>query len=186
MTSATGETTATTLTSPDIKWRWLFGWTAKFTESWGSLPATPIIYFGLLLGTINVILRDPTPGNAGDVIAQPWASLMWRILSVISPLLAFLSGYLIVNFHGVKRLFGLWLRLAGDLGQFVALATFLLGRIAAGPISEARLYVIYGLSGVLVYVGMLAVRDIWILIQVEEITRELERQDRLTDGNVGI
>lgn len=159
------------------KWRLLFGWTAKFTEDWGSLPATPIIYLSLLAGTIHVIVTDPHPGGPEDVVDQWWASVAWRVLGILAPILAIVAGKLICKFSGQVRLFGLWLRLAGDVGQFIAILALMLGRVLQdeGLYDDPRVYFTYALFGVLGFIGMLVIRDVWILFQVEEITRELDQ-----------
>ena len=149
-----------------LRWHWLFGWTARFTESWGALPAVPILYGTLLLGAIQVSVFDPIPGGPDDIATEWWASLSWRILSIMSPVLAFIAWWLINRRSGQTRLFGLWLRLAGDLGRWLE---------DRGEYDDPRIYFTYALTGVLIFVGMLVIRDVWILVQVEEITRELER-----------
>lgn len=171
-----------TFLSLDVKarrWHWVFGWTARFTESWGSLPAVPILYAMLFFGALHVTLTDPIPGGLGDVAFEPWASISWRVLSMVSPAIAWLAWWLIDRKRGNVRLFGLWLRFAGDIGQFIALASFLLSRAVTDRQEEyddPHVYLTYALLGVLGFVGMLVLRDLWILIQVEEITRELEHQ----------
>ena len=142
----------------------------------------PIIYLFLLLGTFHIIVVDPRPGGIGDIAVEWWASLAWRILAVMSPLLTLLAGWIISNRRGMTRLFGLWLRMAGDLGQFCALGTFLIGRFIEddNDYDDPQILLTYGLVGVIVFVGMLVLRDVWVLIKVEEITRELDRLDQLS------
>ena len=160
--------------------RWLFAWPAKFADNWGSLPAAPIFYATLLAGAVHVVLFDPASGGADDIVIEHWPALAWRFLAVLSPILAMVAGFLIAHTNGHLRASALWLRLAGDFGLGTTLGTFLLGRLVedSSEYDDPRIYLTYALIGASGFIWMLVLRDIWILLQVEEITRELERLKR--------
>ena len=155
--------------------RWLFGWTGQFSDNWGTLPAVPVLYTAMLLGTLQITLtRRGTV--TGEIHTPIWVSDVWRASSLISPALVALAWYLVVNKPGKPRLIGLWLRFGGDVGQAVALSVFLLIRLHYAPIDDdAHIFLMYIVGGVFFLVCMLVVRDIWILGLVQEIAAHLER-----------
>lgn len=154
--------------------RWMFGWADRFTDTWGALPAEPILYFFMLTGLLQIII---TPRAVSQSTLTPiWISDLWRISGLVSPLLCVLAWYLVNKRTGRARLMGLWVRFAGDFGQAIALAVFLVIRSTSFPVDDdAHVYLMHIVAGVLFFVCMLVLRDVWILVKVEEIAAHLER-----------
>jgi hypothetical protein len=153
--------------------RWLFGWANRFSDTWGSLPAVPVLYFFMFLGTVQIIATS-TPGQV--LHAPYWVSMLWRGSALCSPMLVVLAWYLVTHRAGRQRLFGLWMRFAGDFGQAIALAVFLTMRLAYTPVhDDAHIFLMYIVGGVFTFVTMLVIRDVWILRRVQEIAAYIER-----------
>lgn len=157
--------------------RWLFGWTGQFADSWGTLPAVPVLYTAMLLGTLHItVARHGTV--VGEISTPAWVSDVWRVSGFISTLLVVAAWYLVTHHPGKPRLFGLWLRLIGDFGEAIALSVFLLIRLHYAPIDDdAHVFLMYIVGGVFTLVCMLLVRDAWILLRVQEIAARLQRLD---------
>jgi hypothetical protein len=154
--------------------RWLFGWADGFTDTWGALPAEPILYFFMLTGLLQIMVFPRS--STGGVTDGGWISGLWKVSGVVSPLLCLVAWYLINKCRGQQRLVGLWVRFAGDFGQATALGTFLLIRLTNSPIDDdAHVYLMHIDVGVLTFVLMLVLRDIWILLRVEESAAHLTR-----------
>ena len=155
--------------------RWLFGWADRFTDTWGSLPAVPVLYTFMLCGTLNIILTPNNPTSEG-VHTPGWVSDLWRFSSLLAPMLVALAWYLVEHRSGRQRLIGLYLRFAGDAGQAVALGVFLVIRLSFTPVSDdAHIFLMWIVGGVFAFVLMLVARDLWILRRVQEIASVLEQ-----------
>lgn len=157
--------------------RWLFGWTDRFTDTWGSLPAVPVLYAFMLCGTLQIMTRR---GNVTvQVHVSAWISDTWRCSSLLSPLLVGLAWHLVTHHSGRKRLIGLYLRFAGDFGQAVALGVFLIIRLSYSPVNDdAHIFLMWIVGGVFAFVCMLVARDLWILRRVQEVAMILERLEK--------
>jgi len=158
--------------------RWMFGWAERFTDTWGALPAEPILYFFMFSGLLQITaFPRPSASSANTPANTPdWVSELWRVAGFAAPLLCLIAWYLINKRTGSQRLAGLWVRFAGDFAQATALTTFLIIRFADSPINDdAHVYLMNIDVGVLVFVVMLVLRDVWILVKVEEIAAHLER-----------
>lgn len=153
----------------------MFGWADRFTDTWGALPAEPILYFFMLTGLIQIIATPKA--STGQITDTPiWVSDTWRISGLVAPLLCILAWYLVNKRTGRQRLFGLWVRFAGDFGQAIALTVFLIIRSTNVPVDDdAHVYLMHLLTGVLAFVVMLVLRDVWILLKIEEISAHLTR-----------
>lgn len=153
---------------------WLFGWADGFTDSWGALPAEPILYFFMLTGILQIII---TPVAAATVTHTPVSiSDTWRVSSLVAPVLCLLAWWMIHKSSGRIRLAGLWVRLAGDVSQLCSLTVFLVIRLTYTPINDdVHVYLMHVMMGVAAFVLMLVLRDLWILLRVEEIASHLER-----------
>jgi hypothetical protein len=155
--------------------RWMFGWAERFADTWGALPAEPILYFFMLTATLQIILT-PRPATGAPSATPVWVSDLWRTTGLIAPALCLIAWYMINKRAGRARLAGLWVRFAGDFSQAIALSIFLVLRIANTPVDDdAHVYLMHVVTGVLVFVAMLVMRDVWILLKVEEIAMHLSR-----------
>lgn len=158
--------------------RWMFGWASRFTDDWGTLPAEPVLYFFMLTGSIQIIATQSHQALPAVHPDATWVSVGWRIITLISPLLAALGWWLVNRRTGQTRLFGLWMRFAADFGQAIGLVFFLIIRLANTPVDDdAHVYLMHLSMGVLCFVVMLVVRDVWILRRVQEIASYLDRLD---------
>jgi hypothetical protein len=157
----------------------MFGWAARFSDDWGTLPAEPVLYFFMMTGAIQIILtKAPAPQPVSH--SPYWVAILWRVTTVAAPLLAVLGWWLVSKRSGSARLFGLWMRFAGDFSQAVGLMFFLLIRWSNTPVNDdAHVYLMHLAMGVFAFVAMLVVRDVWILRQVSSIAAYL---DRLAEG----
>ena len=163
--------------------KWLFGWANRFTDNWGALPAEPILYFFMLFGTLQIVTSG-RPTLTLTLRLPSWVESVWETSSVAGPLLSLVAYWLVTRFVGRVRLFGLWNRFAGDFSQAISLAVFIVMRIySSPPIDDAHIYLMNIVVGVLCFVIMLVLRDIWTLIRVEEITAHLKR---LEDAGLSI
>jgi hypothetical protein len=163
--------------------KWLFGWANRFTDTWGALPAEPILYFFMLVGTLQIVVSGrPTLTVSVDLPA--WVESVWEVSSVIGPFLSLVAYVLVTRFAGRVRLFGLWNRFAGDFSQVISLTVFIMMRFYSSPVADdAHIYLMNIVLGVLCFVIMLVLRDVWTLIRVEEITAHLKR---LEDAGLSI
>lgn len=168
--------------SPGVR-HWFFGWASTPTDHWGVLPAVPVLYFFMLTGTLHIIA---TPGGtiSGVPHIPAWGALIWRVSGLVAPLLATLAWYLVNKRSGKPRLFGMWLRFAGDFSQMISLLVFVVMRTAYSPVTDdAHIYLMHLAYGVLAFVLMLVARDVWILLKVQEIAGYIER---LSDAGVDL
>lgn len=154
--------------------RWMFGWPSGQIDNWGTLPAVPVLYFFMLVGSLHIIATDGDYALPAD--APPyWVGILWRVTTVVAPLLA-LTGWWMVSKHtGGVRLSGLWLRFAGDFGQATGLLVFLVLRMGDIPFNDdPRVYLVYVAAGTFFLVVMMVARDVWILWQVRKVAADIE------------
>ncbi len=146
-----------------------------FTSSsaWRRVPFQPVLYLLLWAGSVRIILGDAPPVPFDNV--DPWVDVGWNVLSVASPPLALWSWWLILHSRLPRAaLVGLWVRLAADAGQFIALLTFHLATaLKDGWPGEAHAYMRYAFAAVMAFVLTLIARDLWSISVTNRLARTL-------------
>jgi hypothetical protein len=153
-----------------------------FTTPWRVVPASPILYVFVFVAGVHVIA---TTGNAelgfDEAGFVPVVYYWWNFLVVVSPFMVCLAYILIRKAHGHARLWGFWLRLAGDFGTAAAVTAMVTTRLLIlSPnviMSDAQLFSLIILCGVAVFMLELVVRDIGALVVMEKLARQLHEID---------
>lgn len=147
-------------------------------DSWHRVAYQPVLFTFLWGAAIRVAVSDQ-PGIPIDAVVSAGADEIWLTLSLVCPPLAFLSWFLILKSRLPRAsLIGLWLRLAADMGQFVALLVFHIVSLflAVQRNAEIQVYYRYLTGATLVFVFLLALRDIWSLLLTERLATRI-RED---------
>lgn len=153
-----------------------------FTTPWRVVPASPTLYVFVFVAGVHVIA---TTGNAelgfDEAGFVPAVYYWWNFLVVVSPFMVCLAYMLIRKAHGHARLWGFWLRLAGDFGTAAAVTAMVTTRLLIlSPntiMSDAQLFSLIILCGVAVFMLELVVRDIGALVVMEKLARQLHEID---------
>lgn len=152
------------------------GWLYRyFNRDWAALRFQPLAFLFLWLGTWHVLWTDNYPPIELSQVIGAWAYGGWIGLSLGSPVLLG-AAYLAMRSNRYAKYVGLWLRLAADFGQAVAVGVFLAAWIVqrgAGE-NDYRLYLFFTAVSVLVFLVVMVVRDVWQLVVVERLATRLE------------
>ena len=146
------------------------------------IAAEPILVASTWIAAWHVMLSD----NSQACCAPWWADIglshtyatMWAWLMLTTPVYVIVAYALIM--HGVGRLkvFGLWLRLGGNVGIMLGVGAFVTARLRYHQFEppDAAFFALIMLSGVLAFTCSLVVRDILVLIKLDKLACVLERQ----------
>lgn len=155
-------------------WRWAATWAASQSRrSWWVLPLQPIFAVTMLVAGVVAAI----PGIDFDTFHDRLGAVAghgWLTLGVMCPLMTLLSYWLILRHPGRRRYLGFWLRLGGDLGQFVVVAAFAMLHVSDTG-SDEDVYVAVWFGGVLVALLMMVVRDVWELVLTERLAARIHR-----------
>ena len=132
----------------------------------------------LWLGTWHVLWTDNYPPIELSQVIGPWAFGGWIGLSLVSPPLLCAAYLAVHSRNGYAKYVGLWLRLAADFGQAVAVAVFLAAWIVqrGAGVNDYRLYLFFIAASVQAFLVVMVVRDVWQLVVVERLATRLERE----------
>lgn len=153
------------------------------TGAWHHVAAQPIIFFCLWCAALRITFTEDFPHIRFQQVFAPWVEGVWLATGLLCPVLALASWWLIAGSSWPRSsLFGLWVRLGADLGQFIALLTFhvavVLTQSSLQGVTEARIYLRYALAGVMAYVGALVVRDIWAIMSANSLAKTIRDQQQ--------
>lgn len=130
----------------------------------------PYLFLAIFYGTaISVFFGSDNVDPPGiDLELSEW---LWAVTGIGSPVLAFVSVWLIIHRTGACRYRALWMRLSADILAMTAMVTFLYEHIAvhAEHPFEGAIVV-----ASIVFMGLLAWRDIRFLIVTERLARRLD------------
>lgn len=156
------------------QWRAWTRWAVKQTrQSWWLLPLQPVVALTVLAAGIVAIWPGldfaEVHSRLNPVIAHGWMGL-----GILAPSMTLVSYSLILRCRGLVRYAGFWLRLGGDIGQFVVLATFVMMHVSATD-NDEDVYVAVCFAGALVALLMMVVRDVWEIALTEQLTTRIHR-----------
>jgi hypothetical protein len=155
-----------------------------FATPWRVVPAQAVIYTFLFIAAVHVIVT-----TSNEQIGFREAGLgaatyyWWNVLILLGPAMTGVAYLLIRHASGHLTVWGLWLRLGGDLSVLATLtaliATWIMVLTDVGPLGDSPLFALIALSGLTVFTGMLVVRDIGALIVLERIANVIHRRESL-------
>jgi len=148
--------------------------------------AEPLLYLAVFIGAIHIVFIDMRVDAAShnhfglDAFTHSWLPEIglgffgwgWMFLMITSPLQVALAWVLIHYGTGRRRVFGMWNRLGGNIGICLGLSAFIISRILAYNLDppDSPLFALIILTGVALYTGSLALRDILSLIALRVMT----------------
>lgn len=146
-------------------------------DEWGPRIAyQPMLYLGCFLAALTILIFGDftnVPSHPGiDADRQYGLFWIWGSLSLICPVLALGSLWLIQHRRGLTRYRGLWLRLAADIGQCTAMVMYVILRLTWG---DYHVYPVAVLMSATLFVFHLIIRDLRQLRQVEHLASRLHR-----------
>lgn len=108
---------------------------------------------------------------------------MWVGLSLACPPMLLVAHQLIKKYPGRLRYFGLWLRLAADIGQLAAVLAFWILLITStpnalidlDPNTATEYYALKIWLAVIVFMVLLVIRDVWKIALTERVANKLEK-----------
>lgn len=150
-----------------------------FSINWRILPFQPILFFFIFLAALIISIDDT---SAPLWVTDP-VFVMWVGLSLACPPMLLVAHYLIKKFPGRPRYFGLWLRLAADIGQLAAVTAFWIllvttspnALIDLDPSTATEFYALKIWLAVIVFMVFLVIRDVWKIVLTERIANRLEK-----------
>ena len=149
--------------------RWLFP--PEGTDDWRKIAFQPMLYFFLWLGALTLLIFGGFFTDQPTFIYHSSLFWTWGGLSLFCPPLALVSLHLVTSPSGRKKYFGLWVRLAADVGQFVALVVYLAQRFR---VDDIHIYGQFSVVSCAVFVGHLVGRDVSRIISVEQLASKIE------------
>lgn len=150
-----------------------------FNKRWPLIAFQPILYFFVFGATLRLAyLQSPPP--AFDVIIYDNFYIVWLSLGILSPVLSFISWFLIEKRTGRKRFMGMWLRLAADIGVFTTLITYHVTTAftRGAPISEAKIFSRYLLGACILFTFILIIRDMWTVYLTERLASKINKESK--------
>lgn len=153
---------------------WLY---RQFSTDWAPLRFQPILFLVCWLGTIHVWATDNPPIGFAESLGH-WGWPMWLTLSLSAPVMLAAAYAAVYLGSGYVRYMGLWLRLGANLGQLAALSAFLATFISQRGISnDYRLYFLFLAAGIVVFLVLMIVRDVWQLALTERIAARIRSHE---------
>lgn len=141
-------------------------WPSDEYVRWRLLPAQPLMYLFLFGATIWGLFTD----RPHDLLYLDSLGLYvsWSICGIFSPLLFGVASYLVLrtDLHNRWLRFGLYWRLAADVGMFTYLAIICLAELIPAYGDHELVHTALMLFAV-TFVGLELVRDVWTIIKVE-------------------
>ena len=156
--------------------RGVMGWPAPPHDSvrFRRVAFEPMLYLALWLSAVIIIIVGDI-WNVPPVLADTDSGahfLAWSLLSLICPPLALIASRIIGSAGAAWAYRGMWLRLAADSGQAGGLAAYTLLRLEVG---DFHVLPVATMLACLLFVVHLVFRDVGALINVERVTRQVER-----------
>jgi len=156
-------------------------WGARIfpNSAWHTVPFAPILYLFLWGAVLRIVWDDSVPAPFEQTLTRP-AETAWITLGLVSPVAALAAWWLIMRSTWKRSsLVGLWLRLAANVGMVTAVTSF---HIADGLRSwrmgedAADFYSRYIAAGVMVFLFLALLRDVWALVLTDRLAKQLERE----------
>lgn len=131
----------------------------------------PYLFLAIFYGTaISILVGSDNVDPPGEDFEL--TEILWAITGLGSPVLAFVSVWMIINKTGRCRYRALWMRLSSDFLAMTAMITFLYEHIAIH--SEHPFEGAIVIASI-VFMGLLVWRDIRFLFITELVARSLAR-----------
>lgn len=149
-----------------------------FDAAWRVVPTQALMYLFIWLGGVLALQGDGAPVGFEALGLGISAYHAWHVLCIGSPMLVMASRLIIYFLRGRWRVFGFWLRLGGDLGVLMALIAYLAARVTVlqSSISNAALFALTVVAGVLALVVAWVVRDVGAIVALEKLTTRLHKE----------
>ena len=145
------------------RWRHLVDrfWDAVDSESVSPFQWLFFLAFGI--GGLYDLIMNVPPLHVDPHAASMPSYHMWLWLNALAPPIALIGKGL----RGSWTYVGMWLQLTGDVGVTGALLSYLAGEFAVIGLSEGNYSLSMAIAAIMA-TGMLALRDIRRLVQVEQ------------------
>lgn len=141
-------------------------------DSWHRVPFQPVLYFFLWGATVRVFITERNAPIRFELLTV-YAERTWLALGLLCPPLTLLAWWLIRRCQKHwSTLVGMWMRMIGDLGQFIVLVVYHILMVAYPHIIEVpdgEIFFRYLTGSCLVFVFLLFVRDVWALVLTERV-----------------
>lgn len=132
----------------------------------------PILFASLWLATWHVSM----PGGSGMRQFGDAAWTGWVILGLLCPPLLFLSWWLIERTTGTWRYRGMYVRVAADAGQSLALMAYLYVRVISHDLNtDVRVYAWTVMLGCTLFILQCLGMDVSLIVKTERIAAQERR-----------
>lgn len=155
-------------------------WLARqFSTDWTPLRFQPILFLSCWIGTWLAWLVETSDAGArlSDGFAAalgPWGWPAWLALSLSTPIMLVAAYACVYAGSGYTRYMGFWLRLGADAGQLAAVVAFLVTFAdQRGVTNDYRVYFVTLSIGIVAFLLVMVIRDVWQLLLAERIASEL-------------
>lgn len=145
-------------------------------KPWPIVPFQPVLFLFLWAASIRLLLSNRPPPDFTHIAGGPGFYNLWLGMGIIGPMMALASWFLVKKRSGRTRFIGMWVRLGGDIVTFTSVLTYHVSLALEYWGTEERIYARYAQGAVLVFMMSLIVRDIWMLILVERLARDIHRE----------
>lgn len=158
-------------------WRWLVRTflPPEHDDDWVLIPWQPLLFAATWVGALILLVVGDfanVPAETSD-LNHGGAQYIWLALSLVCPPIGLWSLHMIRTGSGMTRYKGMWIRLGADLGQFTALATYLIARAVGG---DYRVYPSVIFAAATVFTALLVYRDVRSLVRTERLAAQIERE----------
>lgn len=150
------------------------------TPDWQRIAFQPMLYLCLWVSAVFVVIVDrfqPTVFSSEHSGSVFW--VVWAGLSLVCPLLAMFSLWLIQSPSGARKYQGLWVRLAADVGQLTAITMYSALRFASG---DWHIYPMGVVVAAVIFVAHLVMRDAKRILVVEKLASKIHQKEFLRDA----
>jgi hypothetical protein len=147
-------------------------------NAWHRVPFQPILFFFVWGATVRVVWTERNTPIPFEILT-PYTATAWAVMGLICPPLTLLAWWLVRHCtRSWASFIGMWLRLIGDMGQFLVLMIYHVVVVYTRPaIDDNEIYFRYLTGACLVFAMLLVVRDIWALVLTERLATLLYRKD---------
>ena len=142
-------------------------------DVWHRVAFQPLLYLFLWAATIRVAFSDGQT-IPFEAIGGHWIYHGWLTVNLTAPPMTVAAWWLIKHSRAWwASLAGIWLRLAADTMMFGGLLGFHLARMQIPCTSDATIYSRYLTAAALAFIAVLIVRDVWVIVAAEKVTRRI-------------
>ena len=146
-------------------------WVARYqTQDWHPVTFGPVLALFIFGAALRLAISPAAPPPFEAIAGEHFYDV-WLTMGLLCPV-GFYASWQLINRGGRKRVFGLGLRLASDLGMLTVLLSCQVTVTQLIPVSETRLFSRYMIAAVMVFTLELILRDV---IAISVVERQFRR-----------